>query len=103
MISLSLKKQIKGVMPHKIPYEFTVESTPLQNEVIYDLIIDLEPPNTHDTMPFFVQKLVLDPQEKKNIMKKGASTHPHIKNNEKIKGLELTVYYWLTIDVRYSE
>lgn len=47
---------------------FTLEPNPSlglsENEKILDIVVDLEPPITLDTMPFFVQKLVLDEKDK---------------------------------------
>ena len=62
-----------------------------ENERIFDIRIEIDPPFTSDTMPFFVQKLILETKEKEKIMKKEIETHPHILANEKIKSLDRSV------------
>lgn len=91
MISLSLKKQIKGLEPFVIPYSAIKGSTIQENEKIIDLKIEFEPPTTYDSMPFFVSRLVLDPQYVKNVLNNTAKAHPNIKDNEKIKNINASV------------
>ena len=55
-----------------------------QNEKVLDIVVDLEPPITLDTMPFFVQKLVLDEKDKQ----KEGEVH-HFQNlNDNVRKIE---------------
>ena len=64
MISLSLKKQIRNSEPVIIEFESTRGSSMDKNERLYDVNMEIEPPNSADSMPFFVKILVIDPKEK---------------------------------------